>query len=57
MKYKFKATQTIYKYVTIDAADEESAFEQAEDMLADGDIRFDDEPYLDIECDINMVKI
>lgn len=57
MKYKFKATQTIYKYVTIEAADEESAYEQAEDMLADGNIRFDEEPYLDIECDINMVKI
>ena len=56
MKYKFKASQTIYKIVEIEAADEDKAYEKAQRMLDDGEILFDDEPWLEMEVDIWRIE-
>ena len=56
MKYKFKASQTIYKIVEIEAANEDTAYKIAQRMLEEGEIRFDDEPWLEMEMQINRLK-
>lgn len=55
MKYKFKASQTIHKIVEIEAANEDEAFEKAQRMLEEGEICFDDEPWLEMESNIRKV--
>ena len=55
MKYKFKASQTIYKIVEIEATNEAEAEEKAQEMLEEGEIHFDDEPWL--EMDANICRI
>ena len=55
MTYKFKASQTIYKIVEIEASSEGEAQEKIEQMLGEGEIRFDDEPWLDME--VNYTRI
>lgn len=55
MKYKFEATQTIFKYIEVEADNKEVAMDKANEMLCDGAICFDDEPYLRVECNIKEV--
>ena len=52
MKYKIQAKQTIYKYFEIDADNSGDALEKAQDMLCEGDVRFDDEPFMKMEVDM-----
>lgn len=56
MKYKFEATQTIYKYFELEARNKEEALHKADQMLGEGAIYFDDEPYSKIECNINSIE-
>ncbi|MCI6862416.1 MAG: hypothetical protein SOX94_02990 [Prevotella sp.] len=56
MEYFFKASQTIVKQIIIEAANKDSATEIAQKMLENGEIRFDDEPYLPMECIIELVN-
>ena len=56
MEYFFKASQTIVKQIIIEAANKDSATEIALKMLENGEIRFDDEPYLPMECIIELVN-
>lgn len=56
MKYKFKASQTIYKIVEIEASNENEAEEKAQEMLEKGEIRFDDEPWLNMEANIWRIE-
>ena len=56
MKYKFKASQTIYKIVEIEAVNEEKAYEKAQRMLDEGEIHFDDEPWLEMEVNIRRIE-
>ena len=55
MNYTFKAYQTTYKIITVEAEDESMAGEMAQRMLEEGEIRFDDEPWLAMEDGINPV--
>ena len=55
MKYKFEATQTIYKYFDVDADSEDEALDKANQMLNNGEVYFDDEPYSKIECNIKPI--
>lgn len=55
MTFKFKTSQTIYKIVEIEAPSEGEAQEKIEQMLGEGEIRFDDEPWLDME--VNYTRI
>lgn len=56
MKYKFEATQTIYKYFEVEAENKNDALDKAEIMLCEGAIHFDDEPYSNIECNIKSIE-
>ena len=55
MVYKFEVTQTIFKNIEVEADSKEAAMDKANEMLCDGTIRFDDEPYLKVECNIKAV--
>lgn len=55
MEYKIQATQTIYKYFTVEADNEDDASEIAQDRVAEGEIRFDDEPFLKVETNVKVV--
>jgi len=57
MKYRFEVTQTIYKYVDIEAHDEDEAYEKIEEMVGEGEIHFDDEPFLKLECNYMHIPI
>ena len=52
MKYKFKARQIVYKTIEVEAGDRETALEEAQRMLEEGEVRFDDESWLEMETDI-----
>ena len=56
MKYTFEVTQTIYKYVGIEAENESDALNKANQMLEEGEIRFDDEKYLKMECNLTPIS-
>lgn len=56
MKFKFKASQTIYKIVEIEAANKDEAEEKAQEMLEEGEIRFDNEPWMEMEADIWRIE-
>ena len=55
MKYKFEVTQTIYKYIEVEASDESDASGMVDKMLGEGEIRFDDEPFLKTECNYALL--
>lgn len=55
MKYTFKAYRTTYKIITVEAEDESMAGEMAQQMLEEGEVRFDDEPWLTMKAGINPV--
>jgi hypothetical protein len=50
MKYKFEITQTIYKNIEVEADNEHEACDKVGDMLNGGEIHFNDEPFLKMEC-------
>lgn len=56
MKYKIQAKQTIYKYFEIDADNSDDAMEKVQDMLCEGDVRFDDEPFIKTEVDVDVLN-
>lgn len=56
MKYEIKATQIICKYIYVDAQSESDAFEKAQKMVEDNEIHFDDEPYLNMDIQIEVLK-
>lgn len=55
MKYRFEVTQTIFKYIDIEAQDEDEAYEAIEKMVGEGEIHFDDEPFLKMECNYTQI--
>lgn len=55
MKYKFEATQTIFKYIEVEAESNEEALEKADELLGEGEIHFDEEPFLKVECNIKPI--
>lgn len=55
MKYTYKASQTIFKIIEIEAYDEGKADEIAQQMLEEGEIHFDDEPWLEMETSIKRI--
>ena len=55
MQYQVKAIQTIYKYFSIEADSRDDAFEKAQTMAEEGEIHFDDEPFLKMEVDVSLV--
>ncbi len=55
MKYTFEVTQTVYKYIEVEASNESEASDKVDKMLCEGEIHFDDEPYLKIECNIKPI--
>ena len=56
MRYKFEVTQTIYKYIEVEAIDEDEAYDKVNKMHGEGEIHFDDEPYLKTECIIKRIS-
>ena len=56
MKFKFKASQTIYKIMEIEAANKDEAEEKAQEMLEEGEIRFDNEPWMEMEANIWRIE-
>ena len=57
MKYKFEVTQTIYKYIEVEATDENEAYGKVDKMLGEGEIRFDDEPFLKMDCNYALLPL
>lgn len=55
MNYQIKATQTITKCFTIEAESEGEALEKAQAMAEEGRIHFDDEPFLDMETNVQVI--
>lgn len=56
MKYEVKATQTISKYFSIDAESESDAHEKAQAMAEEGEIPFDDEQYMHLDVQVEVLK-
>ena len=56
MKYTIKATQTIYKFIEVEADSKSDAFEKAQEMEEEGLIRFDDEPFMKMEVNIDVLE-
>lgn len=52
MKYQFEVKQTLYKVISVEAASAEEACAEAQRLLEDGEVRFGDEPFLRMECDV-----
>lgn len=55
MNYQIKATQTITKYFTVEAESEAEALEKAQVMAEEGRMHFDDEPFLKMEMNVQMI--
>ena len=56
MNYKFRVSQTIHKIVEVEARNESEAYEKMDELLEEGKIRFDDEPWLDMEVNFSRLK-
>lgn len=56
MTFKFKISQTVHKIVDIEAQDENEAYEKMDEMLNEGEIRFDNEPWLDVEVNYTRIE-
>ena len=52
MKYSFRIRQIIYKNIEVESSSENNAREEVDRMIGDGEIRFDDEPWLKMEVEI-----
>lgn len=55
MKYKIQATQTIYKFFEVEAEDGEDVLEKAQEMIHEGKVRFDDEPFMKMEVHVDVL--
>ena len=55
MKYQVKVIQTINKNIFVEAESESAALEKAQTMAEEGEIYFDDEPYLDMDVVIEVM--
>lgn len=55
MKYKIQATQKIYKFIEVEANSKNEAYEKAQAMEEEGKIRFDDEPFIKMEVNIEVL--
>ena len=55
MKYKIQATQKIYKFIEVEANSKSEAYEKAQAMEEDGKIRFDDDPFMKMEINIEVL--
>lgn len=55
MKYNIQAMQTIYKYYEVEANSKSDALKKAQAMEEEGKIRFDDEPFLKMEVNIDVL--
>lgn len=56
MTFKFKISQTLHKTIEIEAQDENAAYEKMDKMLNEGEIRFDNEPWLDMEVNYSRLE-
>ena len=56
MTYKFRVSQTIHKIVEVEAQNESEVYEKMDEMLEEGKIRFDDEPWLDMEVNYSRLE-
>ena len=56
MKYTIQAKQTIYKFIEVEAGSKSEAFEKAQEMEEEGLIRFDDEPFMKMEVNIDVFE-
>lgn len=56
MNFKFKISQTLHKTLEIEAQDENEAYEKMDEMLNEGEIRFDNEPWLDVEVNYTRIE-
>ena len=55
MKFRFEVTQTIFKYLEIEAKDKDEAYDRIEEMVGAGEVHFDDEEFLKMECDWTLI--
>ena len=56
MNFKFKISQTLHKTIEIEMQDENAAYEKMDEMLNESEIRFDNEPWLDMEVNFNRLE-
>ena len=56
MTFKFKISHTLHKTIEIEAQDENAAYEKMDKMLNEGEIRFDNEPWLDMEVNYSRLE-
>ena len=56
MKYQVKATQVICKFLAVEAENEPEALENAQAMAEGGELRFDDEPFLNMEVNVELLE-
>ncbi len=56
MNFKFKISQTLHKTIEIEAQDENAAYKKMDEMMSEGKIRFDDEPWLDMEVNYSRIE-
>ena len=56
MKYQVKATQVICKFLAVEAENEPEALEKAQAMDEGGELRFDDEPFLNMEVNVELLE-
>lgn len=56
MQYQVKVTQTTYKFISVEAENEYEALEKAQTMAEEGEIHFDDEPFLEMELNVDIVN-
>lgn len=55
MKYTIQAKQTIYKFIEVEASSKSEAFEKAQAMEEEGKIRFDNDPFMKMEINIEVL--
>jgi len=55
MKYQVKATQIVCKFLAVEADDEPEALEKTQAMAEGGELRFDDEPFLNMEVNVELL--
>lgn len=55
MKYNIQATQTIYKFIEVEANSKSEALEKAQALEEEGKICFDDEPFMKMEVNIDVL--
>lgn len=56
MNHLVRATQTIVKYFFVDADNEDIALEKAQTMAEEGEIYFDNDSFLEMELNVDIVN-